>query len=210
MIPAAHVHLLLNHVPVIGSLFALGLLAWGLWRRSEELQRAALGAVVVVALMTIPTYLSGEPAWEDIMGLPAAQQDPQIEAHQRAAQFAFGASLLTGIVAMITLVKGCKGKPLATRWVAAILVLSLATTGVMAYVANLGGMIRHLEIREGGIPEDHSACTLKNAALSGVVKRNSSLPLALMTVCGTAIGKGTKLLRLAGEADFSTPMVRVN
>lgn len=149
MIPAAHWHLILNHVPVVGSLFALGLLAWGCRRRSDDLKRAALGAVVLVALAAVPAYLTGEPAWEDIMGLPASEQDAQIEAHQRAAQFAFGSSTFTGIVALITLMRGRQGRALSSPLTAAALVLLLATTGLMAYVANLGGMIRHKEIRPG-------------------------------------------------------------
>lgn len=153
MIPAAHWHLILNHVPVVGSLFALGLLAWGFRRHNDDLKRAALGAIVVVALAAIPTYLTGEPAWEDIMGLPAADQDPQIEAHQRAAQFAFGSSTLTGAVALLALIRSRRGRSLSTRLTTVALVLLLVTTGLMTYVANLGGMIRHIEIREGGLPE---------------------------------------------------------
>lgn len=152
MIPAAHLHLVLNHLPVVGSLFALGLLAWGCWRHSEELKRAGLGAVVIVALVTIPAYLTGEPAWEDIMGLPG-DNDPYIEAHERAAQFAFGASALTGIVALIGLLKSTRGKSLSVRWTTTVLVLLVITAGMMSYVANLGGMIRHTEIR-GGSAED--------------------------------------------------------
>ena len=156
MIPAAHLHLMMNHLPVVGSLFALGFLTWGFWRRSDDLQRAGLGAVVMVAVVAIAAYLSGEPAWEDIMDLPG-DNDPYILAHQRAAQFAFGASALTGIVALITLVAGRRGKPVPVRLVTVVLVLLLATTGLMGYVANLGGMIRHTEIRADGIADEVKA-----------------------------------------------------
>ena len=153
MITAAHLHLLLNHLPVVGSLFALGLLAWGLWRRSDVLQRAALGAAVIVAMATIPTYLTGEPAWEDIMDVPG-ENDPFILAHQFVAGFAFGASVLTGIMAIVALVKGRKGNPLPVRLTTVVLLLLLVTTGLMGYVANLGGRIRHTEIRPGGIVDE--------------------------------------------------------
>lgn len=46
---AAHLHLALNHLPVIGSLFSALLLGWALLRSAYELKRAALGAVVLVA-----------------------------------------------------------------------------------------------------------------------------------------------------------------
>ena len=150
MITAVHLHLILNHLPVVGSIFALGLLAWGFWRRSEVLQRAGLAAVIIVAVAALAAYLTGEQAWEDIMDLPG-DNDPYILAHQRAAQFAFGAASLTGIMAMITLATGRRRKPVVVWLVIIVLMLLLTTTGMMGYVANLGGMIRHTEIRPGGV-----------------------------------------------------------
>ena len=47
----AHLHLMLNHIPVLGTAFGLGLLAFALWRRSDELKKTALGVFVLVALM---------------------------------------------------------------------------------------------------------------------------------------------------------------
>jgi hypothetical protein len=144
----AHLHLILNHVPVVGSVFALLLLIWGMCRHSDEVKRASLGATVLVALLTIPTYLTGEPAWEDIMGLPG-DNDPFIESHQSAAQFAFGAAAGAGLVALIGLIMARKQKPVSRGIAVFVLVLLLATSGLMGWVANLGGMIRHTEIRHG-------------------------------------------------------------
>jgi hypothetical protein len=152
MFSGAHLHLNLNHLPVVGSLFAMLLLAWGFLRSSDELKRAALGAAVIVALFTIPTYLTGEPAWEDIMGL-SGDNDAFIESHQSWAQFAFGASALTGVVALAGLILGRGGRPLSTGLSVGVLVLLLATTGLMGWVANLGGMVRHTEIRGGGVED---------------------------------------------------------
>lgn len=152
MISAGHLHLLLNHLPVVGSLFALGLLTWGFWRRSDVLQSAGLAAVIAVAVVAIAAYLAGEPAWESVMDLPG-DNDSYILAHQRAAQFALGASLLTGITSSITLATGRRRKPVLVWLVIIVLMLLLTTTGMMGYVAHLGGMIRHTEIRAGGLED---------------------------------------------------------
>lgn len=152
MLSGAHLHLILNHLPVVGSLFALVLLGWGIWRRSIELQRAAFGAAVLVALVTIPAYMTGEPAWIDIMDLPG-DNDAYILSHESAAQIAFGASALTGVVALIALFLGRKGRSLSAKWPVAVLLLLLATTALMGWVANLGGMIRHTEIRPNGVEQ---------------------------------------------------------
>ena len=149
MFSGAHPHLILNHAPVMGSVFALLLMAWGFWRRSDDVKRAALGAALLVALLTIPVYLTGEPAWEGIMDVPG-DNDAFVTAHQRAAQFALGGSALTGVLALSALWQGRGGRVVPPKLVTAVLVLLAATAALTSWVANLGGMIRHTEIRAAG------------------------------------------------------------
>src|SRR5215210_2618949 len=47
---AAHLHIMLNHVPVFGSLFAALLIAWGLLRKSEDVLRLGLALAFVVGI----------------------------------------------------------------------------------------------------------------------------------------------------------------
>ena len=54
---AAHVHLLLNHIPILGSIFGLLLLCYGMLRKSDEIKKTSLGIFVITALLTIPVYL---------------------------------------------------------------------------------------------------------------------------------------------------------
>ena len=61
---APHLHLLLNHIPVLGTAFGLGLLVFALCRKSDELKKAAHGFFLVTALFSVSTYLTGEPAEE--------------------------------------------------------------------------------------------------------------------------------------------------
>jgi hypothetical protein len=144
----AHIHLILNHTPVVGSLFALLLMAGAFLWNSDLLKRAGLAATVLVALAAIPTYLTGEPAWEDIMTLPG-DNDPFIRAHMSAAQIAFGAASVAGLVSLLVLLVSRKQRPVPRGGSVAALLLLLITTVLMGWVANLGGMIRHTEIRGG-------------------------------------------------------------
>ena len=66
----AHIHLALNHVPVIGLPIVVLLLLWGLVRRNAELIRAAFGLLVLLALVTLVVQLTGEPAEDLVEGLP--------------------------------------------------------------------------------------------------------------------------------------------
>ena len=83
-VTAAHIHLFLCHVPVMAIVFGLGGLAFGLWRGSREIQKAALGMFIVAAVLAVPSYLTGEPASGTIKGLPGFSERI-LEQHQASA-----------------------------------------------------------------------------------------------------------------------------
>lgn len=82
-----HLHLMLSHLPVLGAPFLLLLLAWALVPRSEELTRLALGATVALAVVTVPVYLTGEPAEEAIETLPGVSEQV-VDRHEERAETA--------------------------------------------------------------------------------------------------------------------------
>ena len=53
---AAHLHLLLNHVPTLGFGLAFGLLVAALLGKSGDLRQASLVMFFVIALMAVPAY----------------------------------------------------------------------------------------------------------------------------------------------------------
>ena len=59
-----HVHLLLNHFPIIGTIIALALFLFALIGKSDDLKRASLVIFAGIALLSIPTYMSGNGAEE--------------------------------------------------------------------------------------------------------------------------------------------------
>jgi len=148
----AQQHLLLNHFSLIGSFFCLLLLVYGLARRSTDVQKAALGALVLVALFAVPTYLTGEPAEEVIEHFPGFSE-AYVETHSSLARIALIASLATGILALGGLIF-FRMRTVSSKTILLILLGNLATFGLLAYTAHLGGQIRHVEIR-GGIPSSN-------------------------------------------------------
>ena len=54
-----HLHLILNHVPTVGLVIALALLATGLLRKSDAVAQIALELLYGVALLTLPAYITG-------------------------------------------------------------------------------------------------------------------------------------------------------
>lgn len=142
----AHLHLLLNHFPVIGAILCLLLLLFALMRKSTELKRASLGGLVLISLLTIPAYLTGEPAEKLVEHLPGVSE-ALIESHEEAALVAFIALGLTGALALVGLIWFRRRTTLPTWLTAAALLLTSVSVGLMARTANLGGEIRHTEIR---------------------------------------------------------------
>jgi uncharacterized membrane protein len=141
----AHVHLLLNHLPVVGSIFALFLLMMGVIRRSSELQRAALAAFVLVALLAIPTFLTGEPAEKLVTNLAGVSKG-LIETHEEAAEVSLWVIEAVGVFALAGLLLYRRATTFPRWYTASSLVLALAVGMLMAWTANLGGQIRHSEI----------------------------------------------------------------
>ena len=76
-----HLHLVLNHVPVVGTFVGIALLLVALARRSRELTLASFGVFVASAAVTVPVYLTGEPA-EDRVERLAGVSGAVIERHE--------------------------------------------------------------------------------------------------------------------------------
>ncbi len=142
---AAQIHLMLNHLPVIGALFATVILAAGLLWRNALLQRLALGTLVVVALAAVPVYLSGEPA-EEIIEHAAGVEKSVVKTHEDMAQVALIAVEVIGFVALVALVL-YRRRAMATGFAAVLLIAMFALCGTLAWTAHLGGQIRHPELR---------------------------------------------------------------
>ncbi len=176
----AHIHLLLNHFPTIGTIIGGGLFLFALVTKSDDLKRASLVVLLGISLIAIPTYMSGNGAQEAIKTLPGVSKS-LIETHEGAALVAMGFMELTGAFAWLGLWQ-FRRLARVPRWnLAVILILTLVTLGLMTRAANIGGEIRHAEIRaaeeavtpEAGLartPEAGSARTPE----SGLARRMGS------------------------------------
>ncbi len=145
---AAHIHLMLNHLPVIGTPVALALLLWGLLRRSRDVQRAALGTVVILAMVSYPVFLTGEPA-EAQLEYADWYQERLVHEHEERGEAALIAILLTGGIAVVALWQS-RGKHPAAAGLGGITAAGLGLSAVLfGWTALAGGQIRHDEVRPG-------------------------------------------------------------
>jgi hypothetical protein len=142
-----HLHLLTNHVPVLGSIFALALLAWALLRRDFGLVKTAVGGLVLIGLASIAVYFTGEPAEHAIRQLPDFSRE-YAHAHEEAAELA---TIAFGVVTLIcaVLLWRARGRAMTRREGLVALFGAIVVSAMMGYAAFIGGRIRHTEIRPG-------------------------------------------------------------
>ena len=145
---AAHAHLILNHIPVVGLGAAILLLLYALVKKNDEMKKAALAGFVLLALVAIPVFLTGKAA-EDLVGDLPGVSESFIEQHEEAATASLIAIELLGVMSLAGLVTTRRSKVVA-KWFAVVsIVASLVVAGVITWTAYLGGQIRHTEIRTG-------------------------------------------------------------
>jgi hypothetical protein len=143
-----HLHLLLNHFPIVGAVLGAMLIALAWLRRSTDLGKAAMGLFVLLGVLSIAVFLTGEPAEEAVEALRGISES-MIERHEDAALFATIGMTVAGVLSLVGL-GVFRGRPLP-RWVMpAMFGMSLGAAGLMGYAANIGGMIRHTEIATDG------------------------------------------------------------
>jgi hypothetical protein len=149
----AHVHLLLNHLPTIGFGIALGLFVVAVIGKNDSLKKTGLVLFFLVAVMAIPTYMTGSAA-ERILcpeaKCPEGISLRMIHAHEDWALLAFVVMEITGFFAWLALWQ-LRRKMVVALWNwTVVLLLSLIAFGLMAQAASEGGEIRHIEIRGAG------------------------------------------------------------
>jgi len=141
----SHLHLLLNHVPTVGAVVAVGLLIIAFIRHDEPLKKSGLEVIFLIAVLTLPAYMTGAAAFHKLMKVPGVSGEA-MRVHQDAALGAFTVMEFAGFVAWLALWQSRRRSP-ARGLIPAATVLAIVALALMARAANIGGDIRHPEIR---------------------------------------------------------------
>jgi len=145
---AAHLHLMFNHLPIVGLGFAILLNLLAVFGKSPEVKKLSCWFYILIGLLAILPILTGDGAGEILETYPGISKDA-IENHETWAYIFFYGLMLNGVLSLTALWFSRK-KPelvkklgLATLVIALVLLFFAYQTGVTA------GKIRHPEIEQG-------------------------------------------------------------
>ena len=141
-------HLLINDTPVFGTMAGVAFLVIGLIARKDLLKLVGLWILLLAGLATIPTVITGHGAEEVVEHLPGVDAN-LIHAHEEAADLVYPFAILLGVASGAALVIHKYVPKIRKVSVYAVLGLAIVVAAMVSWTANLGGQIRHPEIRPG-------------------------------------------------------------
>ena len=142
---SVQMHLALTHVPVVLSLVGLIMLVVAFFIKNSTITKTSYILIVIAGIAALPVFFTGEGAEEAIENLPGVSE-AIIERHEDVAKLTMISIAVAGLAALTALFSF--RRQIATRVSkVVVLLLAIASGGLMAQTAHLGGQIRHTEIR---------------------------------------------------------------
>ena len=147
----AHIHVILNHFPTVGFVFALFFFIVGLVQKNNGLIRGSLVTFVICAVLGAPTYVTGAAAMFSLTQ-PPVQGVTQaiINAHRDFALLSLFGLAATGCAAWIEVWRYRYLNRFSKVSLNVVLVLAFITLAIMAETGHRGGQINHPEIHLAG------------------------------------------------------------
>ena len=140
----AHVHLLINHFPIVGTIIGTFIMLFALVKKEKNLQRVVLVLWMVLAALSPLVMKTGEEAEHKVEEMAGISEN-SIHEHEEAAEYAYWLMIGLGVISLATLSLHKMGSDIlmATK---ISFVISLFAGTAMIRTGYLGGLIRHTEI----------------------------------------------------------------
>lgn len=146
-----HVHLVLTHLPIYGTLIGLVILLIGLIKSNKMLKLTAMVLFTCMSAVAIPVFLSGEEAEHTLEELiPDSRK--AIHEHEELAEKAIWLMAILGVFSIASIIAIKTDPPYRNilHWLTFL--LAFGTFTQYFFVGKLGGEIRHTEIRTADGP----------------------------------------------------------
>lgn len=138
-------HLLVNHVSIVGTFIGLIIVIVGLFMKSDVIKNVGLIVFVVTGLSVYVAYLTGAPAEEAIENIPGISESV-IHTHQEAAQWSLTAISAALVLSLVTLFYKSQKAVVRNSIMTAFLIVSLWAYAVIAKTSHDGGLIRRPDL----------------------------------------------------------------
>jgi uncharacterized membrane protein len=144
----SHVHMMLNHVPTAGFVFAIAFFVIALVANNEVMKRGSLIAFAICSIAGVPTYVAGTAAmWALTQPTIPEISKAVINAHRDMALWSLFGLGFTGATAWIELWRSRTLGRFSQSSLLLVLVFAVITLGIMTETGHRGGLINHPEIR---------------------------------------------------------------
>ena len=146
----AHLHMVVNHFPLIGTIFGIGILVAGLLLKNNSVKNTAYVLFIVAAIFGAFSMGTGEGAEEMVEDFPNIGKAIIHEHEELAEKLALVLYVMGGfsLLALFLNFKKSSKEKLVSFF---ILGVGLVTLFLVQKVGTSGGEIRHTEIRDKAI-----------------------------------------------------------
>jgi uncharacterized membrane protein len=156
----SHVHMILNHFPTVGWVMAVTFYVIALVANNDALKRASLAVFVMLAIVGVPTYVTGAAAMWALTVPPIPEiSKAVINAHRDMALWTLFGLGFTGVTAWIEIWRYRYISRYSNTSLYLVLAFAIITLGIMAETGHRGGQINHPEIHVAtdALPTDPTA-----------------------------------------------------
>jgi uncharacterized membrane protein len=146
---AAHVHLITNHIPIIGLFCGLFVLLWGILAKNKSVVLVGTVLLLICSIGGVVANKSGEEA-EDLVEQIAGVSKTAIHEHEEAAELAMPFMFISILLSAAALFLNKRNH----KWASMVTILLLVSSALSCILSSragwLGGKIRHqTEINAG-------------------------------------------------------------
>lgn len=146
----AHFHLLVNHMPIVGTILGFLILLSGIVIKNNTVKQTGLATLIFAALSSGLALLTGDPAGETVENLPGITE-AMIEHHESIAYSSLWALVPMGLLAALAFYSILKKEKAGNTLALVTLTLAVVSIGMMSWTGLTGGEIRHTEIRKDAV-----------------------------------------------------------
>ncbi len=143
----AHLHMVVNHFPIIGTIFGLGILITGIVMKNTVIKNVAYVLFVIAAIFGLVSMSTGEGAEEIAENLPSVT-DQFIHEHEEMAEKLALVLYILGGVSLVGLFMNVKNHAKASLVSYIAFLIALVGVFLGKQTGTTGGEVRHTEIRE--------------------------------------------------------------